>query len=364
MPLHILRNDITKMQVDAIVSAADPALSGSGGTESAIRIAAGPALEKAVRELGGCRPGAAKITWGFNLPCRYVIHTAGPIWRGGFFGERRILASCYKSALSLAVKYGCRSVAVPVISSGSFGYPRESALDAAVIAIRSFLDHNNLTVYLVLFDRETTSLGRNLSEDLQEYIDDNYADTNRGLHSRMFPRDTLLEEKYSRVFLEKTASPSGFPPQPPAVVKRSISPRVFGTLASPTPSGRIAPSLSLDDLYSQIDESFQQMLLRKIDEAGMTDAECYKKANVDRKLFSKIRKDVHYKPSKPTAIAFAVALELNLRETEDLLQKAGFALSRSSIFDLIIRYYIERSCFDIYEINEALYRFDQSLLGA
>ena len=364
MPLHILRNDITKMQVDVIVSATDMSLSGSGGAEAAIRKAAGPAFEKAVRELGDCRPGTVKITPGFDLPCRYVIHTAGPVWHGGFFGERRILASCYKNALSLAAEYKCSSVAFPVISSGSCGYPREKALDAAVIAIRSFLDHNDLTVYLVLFDRETSSLGRNLAEDLQEYIDDNYADSNGGRRSSLLRRRSPLKEDDSGIFCEEEAIHSVLPPQPSFVEKRSISPGLFSSMAAPAPSARTVHEFSLDDLVSQIDESFQQMLLRKIDEAGMTDAECYKKANVDRKLFSKIRKDVHYKPSKPTAIAFAVALELDLPETEDLLQKAGFALSRSSMFDLIIRYFIERSCYDIYEINEALYRFDQSLLGA
>ena len=332
MPLQIVRNDITKMKVDAIVNAANPSLLGGGGVDGCIHRAAGPKLLAECKTLGGCETGSAKITKGYALPCRYVIHTVGPRWLGGRHGEREKLTSCYQTSLALAKEYGCESVAFPLISSGIFGYPRAQALRVAIDSISGFLLENDMTVYIVVFDRKSYEISGKLYADIAEYISDNYA----AAHA----------ENYS------------------ARISRLNSLRESGSACMDTAFAAAEPPQSLDDALSRLDESFSEMLLRKIDEKGMTDAQCYKKANIDRKLFSKIRSDRLYKPSKPTAIAFAVALELSLEETRDMLMKAGFALSHSNKFDIIIEYFIQNENYNIFEINEALFAFDQSLLGA
>ncbi len=355
MPLQIVRNDITKMKVDAIVNAANSSLLGGGGVDGCIHRAAGPGLLEECRGLGGCETGSAKITNAYRLPCRYVIHAVGPCWQGGRHGEREKLISCYRTALALAKDRQCETVAFPLISSGIYGYPKDQALRVAIDTIGEFLLQNDMTVYLVIFDKKSYQIGEKLFADIAEYIDDTYADAAlagqrrrlRGVRPELLRRQNAQRENWdflnAGVFEEREAS----------------------DLVQNVPRGASAPKpKSLDDALKQIDESFSEMLLRKIDEKGMTDAQCYKKANIDRKLFSKIRSDRLYKPSKPTAIAFAIALELTLEETEDMLRKAGFALSHSNKFDIIIEYFIENGNYNVFEINEALFAFDQNLLGA
>lgn len=338
MPLQIVRNDITKMNVDAIVNAANSTLLGGGGVDGAIHAGAGPELLAECRRLGGCNPGQAKLTRGYRLPSRYIIHTVGPIWQGGAYGEADTLRACYRNSLSLAKRRFCKTVAFPLISAGAYGYPKEEALQIAVSTISEFLLKEDMTVYLVVYDRNSFCVSKKLITDIEEYIDQHYVDTHVYARQRM---------------------PEGY-------AYRECAP-MEASMAAPSPAPRVGAApfskASLRELVSQVDESFSQMLLRKIDEKGMKDSDCYKKANIDRKLFSKIRKDIHYKPSKSTAIAFAVALELDLEETKDMLQKAGFALSHSSKFDIIIEYFIRNGIYDIFEINEALFAFDQSLLG-
>lgn len=331
MPLKIVRNDITKMKVDAIVNAANESLLGGGGVDGAIHRAAGAGLLAECEALGGCKTGKAKLTGGHKLPAKYVIHTVGPVYIDGKHGEKLQLEACYREALALAKKHSCETVAFPLISSGAYGYPKDGALKVAVDVIGEFLLKNDMTVYIVVFDKAAFKISEKLFSDIAEYIDDNY------VHEHIdFSRES------ARVCM-------------PMQCVRSEA--VCECKA-------MMPQEDLNAKLKQIDESFSQMLLRKIDEKGMTDAECYKKANIDRKLFSKIRSDVHYKPSKPTAIAFAVSLELSLDETEDMLKKAGFALSHSNKFDIIIEYFISKGNYNIFEINEALFAFDQSLLGA
>jgi O-acetyl-ADP-ribose deacetylase (regulator of RNase III) len=334
MPLQIVRNDITKMKVDAIVNAANSSLLGGGGVDGCIHRAAGPELLAECKTLGGCETGSAKITKGYRLPCKYVIHAVGPRWRDGKHGEREKLVSCYRTSLTLAKEHGCETVAFPLISSGIYGYPKDQALKVAIDTISNFLLENDMTVYIVIFDRKAYQIGEKLFSDIAAYIDDNYVDEHTDSSSERLRRMQMLSEEPE----EET----------------------FGAPLAPM----AASAKTLDDALSQIDESFSEMLLRKIGEKGMTDAQCYKKANIDRKLFSKIRSDRLYKPSKPTALAFAIALELPLDETKEMLMKAGFALSHSNKFDIIIEYFIEHGNYNIFEINEALFAFDQSLLGA
>ena len=341
MPLEIVRNDITKMKVDAIVNAANESLLGGGGVDGAIHRAAGAGLLAECRTLGGCKTGKAKITGGYNLPAKYVIHTVGPIYNDGKHGEKALLESCYRESLALAKGNNCETVAFPLISSGVYGYPKDQALKVAIDVISDFLLENEMTVYIVIFDKAAYKISEKLFSDIAEYIDDNYVDGHTD---------------YSRERIRMNALPSMAPRK-----RRKKSDDDFLEMCD------CKAMLAEDDLdakLKQIDESFSQMLLRKIDEKGMTDAQCYKKANIDRKLFSKIRSDVHYKPSKPTALAFAISLELSLAETEDMLRKAGFALSHSNKFDIIIEYFISKGNYNIFEINEALFAFDQSLLGA
>ncbi len=341
MPLEIVRNDITKMKVDAIVNAANRSLLGGGGVDGAIHRAAGKRLLLECMTLGGCETGKAKITAGYKLPAKYIIHTVGPVYRDGKHGERELLESCYRESLALARDNNCETVAFPLISSGAYGYPKTQALKVAVDIISGFLLENEMTVYIVIFDKASYEIGEKLFSDITEYIDDRYVDENT---------DCSCE---SRRLITPFEAMGRMPRR-----KAEIDFIETSECKAQTAEDELNEKLSL------IDESFSQMLLRKIDEKGMTDAQCYKRANIDRKLFSKIRNDIHYKPSKPTALAFAISLELTLEETEELLKKAGFALSHSNKFDIIIEYFITKGIYDIFEINEALFAFDQSLLGA
>ena len=330
MPLEIVRNDITKMSVDAIVNAAKESLLGGGGVDGCIHCAAGPELLQECRTLGGCKTGDAKITKAYRLPCQYVIHTVGPVWNGGSHGERELLVSCYRTSLALAKEHGCETVAFPLISSGIFGYPKDQALRVAVDTIGEFLLHNDMTVYIVIFSRTAYQISSKLFADIAEYVDDHYVDAHTDSQRERLRRMSVLESR---------------------------------TLSADAAAAPMAVG-GLDSLLAHLDAGFSETLLKLIDRSGKKDSEIYKKANVDRKLFSKIRNNPHYKPSKPTAVAFAIALELSLPETRDLIARAGYALSASSKFDVIIEYFIRQKKYDIFEINEVLFAFDQSLLGA
>ena len=336
MPLIIVRNDITKMPVDAIVNAAKESLLGGGGVDGCIHRAAGPELLAECRTLGGCKTGDAKITKAYRLPCLYVIHTVGPVWNGGSHGEREQLVSCYQTSLALAKKHNCETLAFPLISSGIFGYPKDQALRVAVATIGEFLLHNDMTVYLVIFDRKAYQISGKLFADIAEYIDDHYVDAHTDTRRERMRRMSVFGSRAEAVCESAMPTPM-------------MAPKAAG---------------GLDDLLAHLDAGFAETLLKLIDRSGKKDAEVYKKANVDRKLFSKIRNNPDYKPSKSTAIAFAIALELDLNETRDLIARAGYALSASSKFDVIIEYFIGQKKYDIFEINEALFAFDQSLLGA
>ncbi|MBW8382572.1 MAG: macro domain-containing protein [Youngiibacter sp.] len=328
MPLEIIRDDITRVHADAIVNPTNEKLDGKGGTDLEIHRAAGPLLAEECRSLGVLSVGQARITKGYDLPARYVIHTAGPVWKGGNTGEEGLLRDCYRNSLELAKEKGLESIAFPLISSGSFGYPKDRALSTAISAIGNFLLEHDMTVYLVVYDKQSFMLSSKLYSSITQYIDERYVEEKPAARRRS---EALLEDSM-------------------------MSP--VDSQAIPRKSKR-----SLDEVLGQMDETFSKSLIRLIDEKDIKDSVVYKKANVDRKLFSKIRNDAFYKPSKPTAIAFAIALELNLDETRDLLMKAGYALSSSSKSDIIIQYFIEQNNYNIYEINEALFAFNQATIG-
>lgn len=353
MPLLLVRNDITRMTVDAIVNAANPSLLGGGGVDGAIHRAAGPELLAECRTLGGCRTGEAKITGAYRLHAKYVIHTVGPIWYGGGHGEEHLLRSCYRHSLELAADHGCETVAFPLISSGVYGYPKADAFRVATEAISAFLEGHELTVYLVLFDRAAYLLGDRFG-DVRAFIDDAYAQAEE---ERPRNQASYRWEREPRALLDEDACcfEAAMAPAP----KPAAAPRKKAKEAS-------APVKAPDrqELLRQLDEGFSRTLLKLIDERGMTDVQCYKRANIDRKLFSKIRSDPDYRPSKTTAIALALALELSLPETQALLSRAGYTLSHSFLFDIIVEACIRKGVFNVLTVNELLFAYDQPLLGS
>ena len=342
MPLQIIRQDITKRKVDAIVNTTNEEMVGYSGVDFAVHQAAGLKLAAACKRIAPLGLGMAKITKAYDLRARYIIHTSGPVWNGGLKGESILLRSCYMESLKLAVAHKCKSVAFPLISAGAYGYPKEQVLKFAIQVITEFLYDHELMVYLCVFDRTSYAFSRELFADIQAFIDDDYAD---GLgDAGVF---TARVRESARVFQAPSccdAEPCEM--QRPSAPKNSVQDK------------------SLPDYLADMDKSFAYKLFDLIDERGMTDVECYKKANVDKKTFSKIKCNPKtYKPSKQTAVAFAIALRLNLEETQDLLASAGLTLSRSFVFDKIIRYFIQKEIYDIFTINEALFEFDQVLLG-
>ena len=338
MPFEIVRNDITKMKVDAIVNSANPHVFIGDGVDGAIHAAAGPKLFEARKIIGDIPVGSAVATPAFKLNAEYVIHTVGPIWRGGTEHEIESVKECYKNALKVALEKKCKSVAFPLTSTGTYGFPKSEALQTAISVISEFLLLHDMKVFLVVYDRTSYSLTEKLFTAVAEYIDDNYIEEHPEYYQNR-RRGQELDVCEDEAF---------------APIIQADEPYESKTLKS---------ERSLDDLMDELEESFSQSLLRLIDEKDKTDVEIYKKANVDRKLFSKIRSNKDYKPSKVTAIAFALALGLNLDETKDLIGRAGFALTHSTKFDIIIEYFIEQENYNVFEINEVLFAFDQVLLG-
>ena len=392
MPFQIIRGDITKMKVDAIVNAADPTLLGGGGVDGAIHKAAGEELIEACRTMypQGCQTGDAKITFAYHLPSQYVIHTVGPIWHGGKQGERGFLASCYKKSLALAVEYDCHSIAFPLISSGAFRYPKEEALQVAIDTIKDFLKHHDMDVYLVIFQKSDYEIDPALQADISSYLKHTWIEAKKDSFTSIEGQLDHLARKLERLYLSQTE------PEPEEeLLLLCEEPMVdlgASSVASEESEQEKAEKLEerIDDLVDstpaiqkrikgypqydsfidssgkeityEVEESFAHMVFRKIDEKGMTDPECYKKANLDRKLFSKIRSYDDYHPSRATALALGIALELSLSELQELLGKAGYALTHARKGDVIVEYFVKKGIYDIYKINQVLFSFGEPLI--
>ena len=325
MPLNIIRADITTLKVDAIVNPCNRNLLLDGGLAYSLKQKAGAQLEQACKSLAPCEPGQIKVSEGYKLPCKFIFHTVGPKWQGGQQAEQKTLALCYRNALVKAQELKLNSIAFPLIATGNYGFPKDLALSVATSEISNFILQHDLLVYLVVFDKNSYQISKERFKEVESYIDDNYVSSKDNRIRRVCDVELL----YS---------------------------------ASKIPQAEEAPK-TLDELLKHLDESFSDMLLRKIKERGMTAVECYKKANIDKKLFSKIQSNRFYKPKKATVLAFAIALELPLEEMSEMLQKAGFALSRSNKADIIIQYYVQKHNYNIFEINETLFAFDQQLIG-
>ena len=357
------------MKVDAIVNAANRSLLGGGGVDGAIHHAAGPELLEECRKLQGCETGQAKITGGYRLPARYVIHTVGPVWHGGGNHEEQLLRSCYASSLALAHAYACESVAFPMISAGTYGYPKDQAMRVAAEEISRFLENHEMNIFLVVFGHESFLTGTKLFSEVQEYIDDNYAKKREHksiehLRKWLWHRDEKAALEYDQSLIGGINADAAAKPRE-EIAEKAASPfdEFKMPLAAPAMDAAM-PSADWDELLRRTDESFSDALFRLIDERGITDVQCYRKANVDRKLFSKIRSNPAYRPSKPTVCAFALALELPLPEARKLIEKAGFSLTRSSRFDIIVEFFLKKQFYDILQINEVLFEYDLPLLGS
>ena len=353
MPFEIVRNDITKMVVDAIVNTANPRPVIGLGTDAMIHEAAGPGLLIARQAIGRIDVGSAEITPAFNLRAKHVIHTVGPVWEGGSYGEEESLRSCYDNSLKLAVENNCKSVAFPLISTGNYGFPKDKALQIAISAFSTFLREHEMQIYLVVFDRTAFKLSEKLFQSVASYIDENYVDECEVASYGV--RENIQSCRRRRWDMEVCESRSIQEEMPTVGAVEELRPCAPQT---------VSKSLSLEDMLKQADAGFTETLLNLIDKTGKKDSEIYKKANISKQHFSKIRNNPNYRPTKPTAIALALALELSLEDTKDLIGRAGYALTNSSKFDLIICYFIEQGNYNVVEINIALYEFDQTLLGA
>ena len=459
MPLHIIRNNIVNMDCDAIVNTANPHPQIGAGTDSAVYAAAGEKRLMAARQkIGEIAPGRAAVTSGYALKARYIIHTVGPVWEGGENGEEMILRSCYRTSLRIAEAKRCKSIAFPLISSGSYGYPKEAALRTAVEEIRSYLEHSNMTVFLVVFGKEAYELSGKYTDAVEAFIDEHYVKAQlekeysglvtgnlRGSQRRR--RDDLQAAREAERRRRVTPQPdraadsgregylnvddieerkqwddlwaddvaesgisenlqaegaaetdnesawepeSSYPDMSDYVDAQAATPE-FGMsqTTAPQPAAKSGPRFSfkpaasvfkkkketeaaapahkkkkkLEDSDIVLAETFSETLLRLIDEKEMTDVEVYKRANIDRKLFSKTRSRRDYQPGKKTALALAVALRLDLDQTKDVLARAGYAISPSSKFDLIVEFFIVNEVYDIDTINIALFDHQEQTLG-
>ena len=368
MSFRIIRNDITKVAADAIVNTANPDVAYAAGVDGAIYEAAGAdALLSERRKIGEMNVGQAAVTPAFALDAKYIIHTVGPAWVDGDHGEFDDLRKCYKNSLELAKEKGCESIAFPLIATGVYGFPKAEALRIAISVFSDFLLKSDMEIILVVFDKEAFVLSDKVFSDVNSFIDENYVSEQLkeeyGIEEEDFYEEKadfevesdsrLSERRFGRLLQSRRKA------EKPKKYSCDLAPMA---MSSSMKMDAFAGS-SLDERVSHIADTWQESLFHFIDERGYTDTEIYKRANVDRKLFSKIRGNTAYQPKKITAVAFALALKLNIDETKDFLGRAGYALSPSSVFDLIIEYFIEHEIYDTYTINLALFEHEQPLLG-
>ena len=348
MALQIIRNNIVNVEADAIVNTANPMVAVGRGVDSAIYEAAGrDKLIEARAAIGEMKTGEVACTPAFDLNAKYIIHAIGPAWMGGDHGEREAVAACYSKSLALADELKCESIAFPLMATGTYGFPKDEALQIAIREISSFLLAHEMEVYLVVYDKESFEVSGKLFAGIKSYIEEDEI----LCAGPIIESDLMVEEDISRSEMRGR--------------RRILSNRIAQVEelhADLMPE--YSSSKSLADRIENLDKTFQEHLFMLIDRRGLTDPEVYKKANIDRKLFSKIRNNIDYAPSKRTAVALAIALELSLDETKDLLMKAGYALSPSSTFDKIIEYCIEMGEYNVHTINIYLFDFDQPILGA
>ena len=373
MALTIVRNDIVRMRVDAIVNSTNERLIPGGlGVDAGIHAAAGPELAEALREIDCCPVGSAVITDAFRIPgCRYIIHTVGPVYQDGLHGEERLLRSCYRSVLQLARSHACRSVAIPLLCTGAYGYPKSEGYRIATSVVRDFLfslpEDEDMMVYLVLFDRESVAVGEKIDADVEESISDEYREEKKRflLASR--------RENAARADMCFDAAPSyAAPPcaareELPCAASRPApkAARQIPGLAGMAESviGAAGAGKRKRD-YAAQDLSFAQMCEWWCEQKGVSKKEFYICANINKSMFWNMKHHPEQIPKKTNVLACAIGLKLDYGETQDLLMRAGMTLSKYCALDAVVEGFIRRSNYDIYEINEALFDRDLPLLGA
>lgn len=372
MPFKIVRNDITKMQVDVIVNTANEAPIYSTGTDTAIYEAAGvEKLLAARRKIGFLEEGEVAITPGFKLPAKYIIHAVSPYYIDGTYGEAEKLRCCYEKSLALALEHHCESIAFPLIATGGFGYPKAEGLEIALNVIHTFLMKEEMMIYLVVFDKESVRLSGKIFDDIEAFIDENYVAEKQikeyGFYNTVLEEHILTEPDFTEPdFTETDFADSDFTETDFADLDEmrignaaTESDFAIQRMSAPVFKAASAQKRSLEELVNNIGETFQQRLFRLIAERGRNEVSVYKGACKDKKFFYKIRNNENYQPTKHTVFAFAISLQLSMDETIDLLASAGFAFSPSSKFDLIMQYVFEQQIYDRYKIDCILYDFGE-----
>lgn len=369
MPFKIVRNDLTKMQVDVIVNTANEAPIYSTGTDTAVYKAAGEVeLLRERKKIGYMNEGDVAITPGFKLPAKYIIHAVSPCYIDGTFDEEKRLRDCYRKSLQLAAQYECKSIAFPLIATGSFGYPKEEGMRIALDEINAFLMKQEMLVYLVVFDTKATQLGLNLYPDLEAYIDHNYVCDKREEEygDRYFGSVRKEDPGYDAYRRQRDELEEKLKCAPRKMQKEEPSSALdeYIEMNSICESSHMSDDeyydfleeneSALEERMLHISDTFQEYLMYLIQTKGFTNAEVYKRAIVTKKLFSKIKLNPNYHPDKATAMRLCVGAKLNLDETKDLLARAGYALSPCDKRDIIFSFFIERNVFDMIEIDIAL----------
>ena len=367
MSFKIVRNDITKMHTEAIVNTANDQPTVGTGCDHAIYKAAGfnELLTYRKEKIGAVEEGEVFITPGFNLPAKYIIHAVSPLYMGGQKGEEEKLRSCYKKSLALAAERGIRSISFPLISTGGFGYPKEEGMRIAVDEIHAFLLTHDMDVYLVVFGDSTTQMGKNIYPDLEAYIDQNYVEEKLDEeYGEKYFSDKSLDRFTRRLRnIREAKSVESLPPdEMDSIPMPSMAAPQAAMMSMPEPSYDLAEA---DDDFDAIEEleaklaermkhmsdTFPQYLLYLIRSKGMENAEVYKRAIVDKKVFSKIKNNPNYHPQKITALCLCIGAKLNLDESRDLLARAGYALSPCDKTDIIFSYFIEHEIYDMIELD-------------
>ena len=352
MPFKIVRNDITHVKADVIVNTANPKPIYASGTDLAIYQAAGADELLAERKKVGCiERGDIAVTGAYALNAKYIIHTVGPVWVDGMHKEFETLESCYAKSLQKALELGCDSIAFPLISTGVYGFPKDKALQIAVSVFSKFLLENEMQIILVVFDKKSFQLSGQLVGEIDSFIDANYIRQKRRTEysRRPFSRSRIESNiTYDLEVYEECCRYTEAEESEPELL-----------MSVPMPQ----KAISLEEELENVGMSFHDKLFELIGESGLDNKDVWKRANLDRKHFSKIQCDEKYHPKKKTVMALCIALELDLEQAKDLLARADWAFSPSSKVDLIVQKAIIDKQYDIYQLNLVLFQYTNEILG-